>query len=430
MVNFRNWFNLTSSNVSFVKSSTQIPYYVVTQGSTSVGLIYLTTDISPKSCWGYNGMIGTISYVNTTGTIKGLFVYNNPDSWGYRITQQWLNTFINRSVFERLQIGVDVNPVTGATYSSSGVIDGVRDAGRIAVTDYQQQLKAGSSSSVLGEAAILGGLVLNIFGSIDSLNNESTVALIALAYLFGAAIIGFELKSDRIKYGVWAFSILLIGFFAVRMVSMGDFYSFIHLMFPPFWRNLYWYALYGGVFVTSLFWGRFYCGYLCPFGAFTEILNKLSPVKFKIPVKYQSKLRWSKYIVLAVVVYGILQNTFLYQVEPFGTLFLFNGDTFAWVFLGLILGISIFYHRFYCKYICPAGAGMALLSALRIREIKRWPECKRCMICANQCEPQAIKGDHISAFECMDCRGCEKLYLNTRICPHYAQERILVKKTS
>ncbi|MGA2876861.1 MAG: 4Fe-4S binding protein, partial [Nitrososphaerales archaeon] len=117
-----------------------------------------------------------------------------------------------------------------------------------------------------------------------------------------------------------------------------------------------------------------------------------------------------------------------YQVEPFGTLFQLNGDTFAWIFLGSLLVISIFFNRFYCKYICPAGAGMALLSSLRMREIKRWPECKKCMICANQCEPQAIKGDHISSFECMNCRGCEKLYLNRKICPHYALERVAAKK--
>ena len=77
-------------------------------------------------------------------------------------------------------------------------------------------------------------------------------------------------------------------------------------------------------------------------------------MKLKIPLKYQSKLRFTKYVILAIVVFEIFQKTILYQVEPFGTFFLFNGDTFAWIFLGSILGISIFFNRFYCKYICPA----------------------------------------------------------------------------
>jgi Pyruvate/2-oxoacid:ferredoxin oxidoreductase delta subunit len=416
--------------VKLVPSSTQVPYYIVTSinSGTAIGLIYLTTDVALKSCWGYNGYIETLVLVNTTGYIKALKIYSMPDSFGYHVTQAWLNTYINRSVFEELQIGLDVQPVTGATYSSLGVNNGVRDAGRIVVDDYQHQQSAGVSNSVSGTGLILGAMILNIFGTIESSENVSTISLIALVCLFVAAVIAFELKSEKARYGVYVVSIIFIGFFAARMVTMDDFTDFVHWIFPPFWSNMYWYVLYGGVLATSLFWGRFYCGFLCPFGAFTDLMNKISPLKLKIPIKYQSKLRLTKYVVLAVVVFEILQNTILYQVEPFGTLFLFNGDTLAWVFLGLILGVSIFFNRFYCKYICPAGAGMALISRFRMKEIKRWPECKKCMICANQCEPQAIKGDHISAFECMDCRGCEKLYLNVKLCPHYAQERILAKK--
>ncbi len=393
-------------------------------------MIYLTTDVALASCYGYNSYIGTEVFVNTTGYIKGLYIYSNGDSWSYMITQAWLNTYINRSVFEQLQFGVDAKPVTGATYSSTGIVDGVRDAGRIVVDNYDQQLKGGASASAYGSALILGPL-LNIFGTIETSSFSQNVSLIALVCLFAAAVVAFELKSDKIRYGVWAGSILFVGFYATRMVTMGDFQDFVHFLFPPFWNNLYWYALYGGVLVTSLFWGRFYCGFLCPFGTFTDALNKISPLKFKIPLKYQSKLRYTKYIVLAVSLYLILQKTIfyqIYQVEPFGTFFQLNGDTLAWIFLGSILVISIFFNRFYCKYVCPAGAGMALLSKLRMREIKRWPECKKCMICANQCEPQAIKGDRISASECMNCRGCEKLYLNTKICPHYALERVAAKK--
>ena len=373
--------------------------------------------------------------VNTTGTIKALTVYSNPDSWGYRITQQWLNTYIGRSVFEPLIIGQDAQPVTGATYSSEGVINGVRVAGRTVVNDYQQtkqgaakRLSCASYYYSGSGAALVLGAVLNIFGAVETSSFQTQWSLIALVCLFAAAVIAFELKSDKIKYGVWVGSIVFIGFFAVRMVTMGDFVDFTSWTFPPFSRNMYWYVLYGGVLVTSLIWGRFYCGYLCPFGTFTDLLNKISPLKLKIPLKYQSKLRFTKYVVLAVVVFEIFQKTILYQVEPFGTFFLFNGDTFAWIFLGSILGISIFFNRFYCKYICPAGAGLALLGWFRIREIKRWPECKKCMICANQCDPQAIKGDKISAFECMNCRGCEKLYLNAKLCPHYALERAAAKK--
>ncbi len=416
---------------SFKPSPTKVPYYIISQPNSSavLGLLYLTTDVAPASCWGYNGPIGTLVLVNVTGSIKALTIYSIVDSWGYKITQTWENTYINRSVFEPLEFGVDAEPVTGATYSSTGVIDGVRDAGRIVVDNYQQNVSS-STTTTTGDprTTLILSAILNVFGTFNSeFGLSAELSVVALICLFAAAVIAFELKSDKIRYGVQIGSILFMGFYAVRMVTLGDFVDFTSRVFPPFWHDLYWYALYGGVLVTSLIWGRFYCGYLCPFGVFTDLLNKISPVKLKVPYKYQSKLRLVKYAIFAIVIFEILQGTILYQFEPFGTFFLFSGDTFAWVFLGLILGTSIFLNRFYCKYICPAGTGLALVSWFRMREIKRWPECKKCMVCANQCEPQAIKGDKISAFECMNCRGCEKLYLNKQICPHYAKERIVVR---
>ena len=135
-----------------------------------------------------------------------------------------------------------------------------------------------------------------------------------------------------------------------------------------------------------------------------------------------------KYVIFGLVVFEILQGTILYQIEPFGTFLLLSGGALAWVFLALILGASIFLNRFYCTYICPAGTGLGLLSWFRIREIRRWPECKTCKVCANLCPRQAIKGNKISPVECMNCRECEKLYLNTNLCAHYAKQRILEKQ--
>lgn len=433
MSTLRNWLNLSSSsNVNFLPSGTKVPYYILTQSSPNktLGLVYLTTDVAPASCWGYNSAIGTLVLVNTTGYIKALMIYINQDSWGYMITQAWLNTYVNRSVFEQLQFGVDAQPVTGATYSSTGIIDGVRDAGRLVVNDYQQHEPASASGLTASAAGMLIlEPALNVFGSLSSdMGTQSELAIVILICLFAAAVVAFEFKSNKMRYGVSILSIVFMGFYAVRMVTIGDFVDFIKRFFPPISRDPYFYVLYGGVIVTSLIWGRLYCGYLCPFGVFTDFINKLSPIKLIVPYKYRSKLRYAKYVILALVVYEILEGTVLYQVEPFGTLFLLRGTELAWIFLGLILVASIFVNRFYCTYICPAGAALALLGWLRIREIKRWPECSKCMICANQCIPQAIKGDRISAFECMNCRGCEKLYLNSKLCPHYALERAEAKR--
>jgi len=171
---------------------------MITQTNSTIELLYLDTDVNLSSCWGYNGYIETLVLVNTTGFIKNLAIYSNPDSYGDMITQIWLNTYINRSVFEPLTIGQDAKPITGATYSSAGIIDGVRDAGRTVVNNYQVQMRVSTSSS--SKSALILGAVLNIFGSIESLNFQTQSSLIALTCLFAAAVIVFELKSDRVKF--------------------------------------------------------------------------------------------------------------------------------------------------------------------------------------------------------------------------------------
>jgi hypothetical protein len=199
----RNWLNLTSNSVSLVPSWTNVPYYIITQSKSTVGVLYLTTDVALGSCWGYEGYIETLVFVNSSGFIKALTIHRNPDSYDYMITQTWLNTYINRSVFEGLKIGTDAKAVTGATLSSEGVIDGVRDAGRIVVNDYRQHQNASTSQS--GTALILGVMV-NAFGFIEISSFQTQSSLIALVCFFAVAVIAFELhrlqspyasKSDR-----------------------------------------------------------------------------------------------------------------------------------------------------------------------------------------------------------------------------------------
>ena len=139
---------LNSNGISFVASLTKVPYYIIdrslsaSNSGSAIGLLYLDTDVDIVDCWGYDSYIGTLILVNTTGYIQNLTIYGNIlDSYGYMITQSWLNTYVNRSVLESLQFGVDAIPVTGATFSSTGIIDGVRDAGKIVVNDYQQLTK-------------------------------------------------------------------------------------------------------------------------------------------------------------------------------------------------------------------------------------------------------------------------------------------------
>ncbi len=122
-------------------------------------------------------------------------------------------------------------------------------------------------------------------------------------------------------------------------------------------------VLFAIILVSSIFFGRFYCGYLCPYGLFLDVIGKiLSFLKFK-PRSYQSKmskiLRFIHFLVF-VLVSGFLYfklTTFskISYVDPISVTFTMNGDIVLLIFVGIISLISIVYPRFWCLSLCPVG---------------------------------------------------------------------------
>jgi NosR/NirI family nitrous oxide reductase transcriptional regulator len=257
------------------------------------------------------------------------------------------------------------------------------------------------------------------------IRQDDLIEATAMIGMFGAAITAYRKNSELLKYAVLGGAILFIGIYTGRMISIVDLMQLMWATLPPLFSNLYWYALYGSMLVTSLIWGRQYCGYLCPFGAFTQIINKISPLKRKIPIKIHSRLVYLKYPILVTVAAGVLSgDSWITGVEPFQTFFLLRGVWWMWAIMTAAVVLSVPFNRFYCDYICPAGAVMSLAGRLRVKEIKRWPECGTCKVCEQTCPEGAIVGPKISVLECMNCRECEKNYLDAKICPHYAFEKL------
>ena len=94
-----------------------------------------------------------------------------------------------------------------------------------------------------------------------------------------------------------------------------------------------------------------------------------------------------------------------------------------WVVMGSAVVLSVPVERLYCSYVCPAGAALSLVARLRVKEINRWPECRKCRICERGCPAGAIVGGSISTLNCMNCRICETNYLDVKTCPHFALAR-------
>jgi NosR/NirI family transcriptional regulator, nitrous oxide reductase regulator len=91
-----------------------------------------------------------------------------------------------------------------------------------------------------------------------------------------------------------------------------------------------------------------------------------------------------------------------------------------WTLLAALLVATIFVRNLYCRFLCPVGAALGVISSVTtVFSIKRWKECKTCKICEKACEWGAIQGPKIIKSECVRCDDCERLYADTKKCPHW-----------
>jgi len=86
----------------------------------------------------------------------------------------------------------------------------------------------------------------------------------------------------------------------------------------------------------------------------------------------------------------------------------------------------LFIERFFCRYLCPLGAALAIPARLRIFNwLRRYHECGNpCQRCNVECPVQAIEPTGgINPNECIQCLHCQMLYHHEGKCPHLIQKK-------
>jgi polyferredoxin len=237
------------------------------------------------------------------------------------------------------------------------------------------------------------------------------------------ALVSFFRKSVPLKYATMAASVGYLGFVKSRLVSVVDIFGLLSWDLPIFKYNIAWYVLSVFTIVSTVLWGRLYCGRICAFGALTQIMDAVIPAKirFEVPAALERRAAWIKYGLLgAVVVYFLAtRDLLIYRfVEPFWMFSLF-GTPVMWIGLGALLLATVLVRNLYCRFLCPVGALLGVISHLTVFKIKRWSECNTCKICEKTCEWGAIRGPVIVKTECVRCDDCERLYLDQQKCPHW-----------
>jgi ferredoxin-type protein NapH len=190
----------------------------------------------------------------------------------------------------------------------------------------------------------------------------------------------------------------------------------------------------GFLLVVGAVFGRFVCGWLCPFGLFQDVLHKI-PFKGKITkVKGDKYLKYLKYFILIVfvillpmLVLDLLgQGTpwFCKWICPSGTLMagwplaILNegirgaiGWLFAWksfILIAVII-LSVIIYRPFCRYGCPLGAIYGLFNPVAIYGYQiEENKCTDCGRCQKSCKLDIPVKDTPNSLDCIRCGNCKK----------------------
>ncbi len=291
---------------------------------------------------------------------------------------------------------------------------------RTAASTAQSMAQAGALASVHQE---------DPFGFDDDVETwrdvlaPQVVDLVLLAGFITLALVGFFRKSVRLRYATLVAAVAYLGFFKSHLISVVDIFGLLGGNLPIFKYNQAFYLLAVFTVVSTVLWGRLYCGRICAFGAMTQLMDRVVPARLRVelPARVERRAAWIKYgILVAVVAYFLVTRDIgVYRyVEPFWMFSLF-GTIPSWIGLAALLVATICVRNLYCRFLCPLGATLGVLSNLAVFRIKRWSECKTCKICEKTCEWGAIRGPKIVASECVRCDDCEHLYMDQQKCPHW-----------
>jgi NosR/NirI family transcriptional regulator, nitrous oxide reductase regulator len=273
--------------------------------------------------------------------------------------------------------------------------------------------------------------------------HSTRIAILALALVALTVILFLQDQISRrrqlhrwVRIAFLSWTLVWLGWYAGAQLTVINLITYVHTLVT----DLRWDYVLADPLITmvSLFtaagvflWGRaVFCGWLCPFGALQELVNNvargLQLPQVTVPAALHERLVAVKYLVfLGLVVASFFSWDLAMsgaEIEPFKTAIILRFMT-AWpmvIYAASLVAASLFIERFYCRFACPLGGGLAIFGRVRMFNwLQRHPECgARCKLCETICPVGAIKrSGEINMNECFYCLDCQVMYYDDHVCP-------------
>lgn len=301
---------------------------------------------------GYGGPIQLLVGVAPDGQIVAAEILQQRDTPGFFrlvLSAGLLESLTHHQATDALQLGQDLDAVSGATLSAEGVAAAARRALRAISQEGLGQSRPPERRPI-----------------------EFGIPELSLILLYAGGYFGHKMRSSvwkrRIRWTTLITGMIVLGFLYTAPLTIAQVIAFVSGYWPDWQNNLYWYLLIGGIlFVTTVDAKNPYCGWFCPFGAVQECLAVLSGVKVYRPRQLDKLLTWvQRGLALAAILLGLsLRRPGVAAYEPFPTLFDLRGTALQWAFLVLILIASLLVYRPFCNYLCPLEPVIEFIAEIR-----------------------------------------------------------------
>ncbi|MCB2222006.1 MAG: FMN-binding protein [Bacteroidetes bacterium] len=298
--------------------------YLILSGNDTIGKGLLVTDNR-----GYGGKVPFL--IGLKGdTIKKIQLLPNNETTEFmeyikedQLLAQWEGMEINQV------LNTEVDAISGATESSNAIIRGMRQGAAQYLNEEQSHFKRdflSISKDLLFLLVILLSLLMSHVGSI---------------------------KKYRWIYLIIV--ILVIGIYTGKVLSVKQLYGWLSngIAWRTNWQSTI--LLLMAVTMPLLKRPKFYCNYLCPMGAFQEIIHKISPAK-KRNIKLKSSPLSLGEIYLALILISLVLGfkIELSYLEPFMVFMYKVAGIAMFVFAAVIAILSFFFNKPWCTF-CPTG---------------------------------------------------------------------------